>query len=186
MKTNGKRYLELFLTFTKVGLFTFGGGYAMIPLIQKEAGEKKKWISDDDLLEIVAIAESTPGPIAVNAATFIGSRVGGFFGAFCATFGLVLPSFLIILLLSYLLKAFQELRPVAYAFRGVRAGVLALILRALWSMWKQAPKKLFSYCVMAAAFVCVALFKVHVVLVIVGCALAGLAFSLATERGRAQ
>ena len=186
MKTHGNRYFELFLTFAKIGLFTFGGGYAMIPLIQKEAGEKKQWISDGDLLEIIAIAESTPGPIAVNAATFIGSRVGGFFGAFCATFGLVLPSFLIILLLSYLLKAFQELRPVAYAFRGVRAGVLALILRALWSMWKQAPKKLFSYCVMAAAFVCVALFKVHVVLVIVGCALAGLAFSLATERGRAQ
>ena len=182
MKTHGKRYLELFLTFAKIGLFTFGGGYAMIPLIQKEAGEKKKWISDEDLLEIIAIAESTPGPIAVNAATFIGSRVGGFFGAFCATFGLVLPSFLIILALSYLLKAFQELRPVAYAFRGVRAGVLALILKALWTMWKKAPKKVFSYLVMAAAFVCVAFLKIHVVFVIAGCALAGLVFSIITER----
>ena len=186
MKTNGKRYLELFLTFTKVGLFTFGGGYAMIPLIQKVAGEKKKWLSDDDLLEIVAIAESTPGPIAVNAATFIGSRVGGFFGAFCATFGLVLPSFLIILALSYLLKTFQEFRPVAYAFRGIRAGVLALILKALWTMWKKAPKKVFSYLIMAAAFVCVAFLKVHVVIVIVGCALAGLTYTLLAERRRAQ
>ncbi len=186
MKTNGKRYLELFLTFAKIGLFTFGGGYAMIPLIQKEAGEKKKWISDEDLLEIIAIAESTPGPIAVNAATFVGSHVGGFFGAFCATFELVLPSFLIILALSYLLKAFQEFRPVVYAFRGVRAGVLALILKAVWTMWKPVPKKLFSYLVIAAAFVCVAVFDVHVVIVIVGCALAGLAYTLLAERRRAK
>ena len=184
MKQKLKTYLELFLTFAKIGLFTFGGGYAMIPLIQKEAGERRRWITEEELLEIVAIAESTPGPIAINAATFIGSRRAGFFGALFATVGMVLPSFSIILLLSFLLKEFQSLRPVAYAFRGIRAGVLALILKALWSMWKQAPKKAFSCVIMGAAFVSVALLKINVVFVIVGCAAAGLLFSLLAERRR--
>ena len=179
-----KTCLDLFLTFAKIGFFTFGGGYAMIPLIQKEAAERRQWITEEDLLEIVAIAESTPGPIAINAATFVGYRRAGFWGSLFATLGMVLPSFAVILLLSFLLEAFQAFRPVAYAFRGVRAGVLALILKALWSMWKKAPKKLFSYFVMAAAFVCVALLRVPVALVILGCALAGLAFLLLTERRR--
>ena len=186
MPVKRSKALDLFMTFGKIGLFTFGGGYAMIPLIQKEAGERKKWITEDDLLEIVAIAESTPGPIAINAATFIGSRMAGFFGAFFATLGMVTPSFCVILLLSFLLKEFQAFKPVAYAFQGIRAGVLALILKALWTMWKKAPKKIFSYLVMAAAFVCVAFLKIHVVIVIAGCALAGLAFSLITERRRAS
>ena len=90
MKNRFKTCWELFLTFAKIGLFTFGGGYAMIPLIQKEAGERRHWITEEELLEIVAIAESTPGPIAINAATFIGSRMGGFFGALSATFGSIL------------------------------------------------------------------------------------------------
>ena len=98
--------LSLFLTFLKIGLFTFGGGYAMIPLIQRETVNHKKWISDKDILDIVAIAESTPGPIAINAATFIGYRVGGFFGAMAATVGVVLPSFTIIAAISYVLAAF--------------------------------------------------------------------------------
>ena len=89
-------YIKLFLTFLKIGAFTFGGGYAMIPLISREAVENHKWIEDKDILDIVAIAESTPGPIAVNAATFVGYRVGGVLGAFCATLGVVLPSFVII------------------------------------------------------------------------------------------
>ena len=83
----------LFLSFLKIGAFTFGGGYAMIPLIQKEAVEEKKWITDEDILEIIAIAESTPGPIAINAATFVGWRVCGFWGALSATLGVILPSF---------------------------------------------------------------------------------------------
>ena len=87
--------LTLFLTFLKIGACTFGGGYAMIPLIQRDIAKKHKWITDDDILEIVAISESTPGPIAINAATFVGYRIGGFFGAFLSTFGVVLPSFVI-------------------------------------------------------------------------------------------
>ena len=93
MKT---KLFQLFLTFFRIGLFTFGGGYAMIPLMQRETIEKHKWINDDDILEVIAIAESTPGPIAINSATFIGYKVAGVWGAACATLGTVLPSFIII------------------------------------------------------------------------------------------
>ena len=131
-----KRLWQLFLTFFKIGAFTFGGGYAMIPLIQREAVERRRWVSDEDILDIIAIAESTPGPIAINAATFVGYKTRGFWGAFCATFGVVLPSFVIITLISFVLQEFESLRAVKYAFFGIRAGVLALILKALWSMFQ--------------------------------------------------
>ena len=106
--------IQLFLTFIKIGAFTFGGGYAMLPLIQKEIVEKKHWITDNDILEIVAISESTPGPIAINAATFVGFRICGFWGALFATLGVVIPSYLIILIISFVLKEFQK-DIVAYA-----------------------------------------------------------------------
>ena len=108
MSSRGKTLWELFITFFKIGAFTFGGGYAMIPLIQRETVENKKWITDDDILEVVAIAESTPGPIAINSSTFVGYRVAGFWGAFFGTLGMVVPSFTIILIVSYVLRAFQD------------------------------------------------------------------------------
>ena len=177
-----KKLLELFLTFLKIGAFTFGGGYAMIPLIQKEVVDNHKWMSDEDILEIVAIAESTPGPIAINSATFIGYRTCGFFGAFAATFGVVLPSFLIIVAISFILDAFESAKIVKYAFFGIRAGVLALILKALWSMYKKCPKGVVSYIVMAVALVCTAVFKLNVLIVIVGCAVIGLVSSFVIRR----
>jgi chromate transporter len=132
-----KTLFSLFLTFSRIGAFTFGGGYAMIPLIQREASQKRGWVSDEDILEIVAIAESTPGPIAINAATFVGYRVAGIPGAVCATLGVVAPSFLIILAIASVLREFQENLYVQYAFRGIRAAVLALIIKALWGMYKK-------------------------------------------------
>lgn len=177
-----KHLFLLFLTFLKIGAFTFGGGYAMIPLIQREVVGKKKWISDKDILEIVAIAESTPGPIAVNSATFVGYHVSGFLGAFCATFGVILPSFLIILAISSVLRQFENIQVVQYAFNGIRAGVLALIIKALFSMYRQCPKNMVSYIIAALAFVCVAWCQVNVLFVIIGCAAAGLIFSVVTAR----
>lgn len=100
----------LFLTFLKIGAFTFGGGYAMIPLIQKEVVERRKWMTDGDILDIIAIAESTPGPIAINAATFVGYKTAGFWGAVCCTTGVVLPSFLMIAAISLVLQAFERNR----------------------------------------------------------------------------
>jgi len=173
---------QVFLTFLKIGAFTFGGGYAMIPLIQRETVEKHGWIADKDILEIVAIAESTPGPIAINSATFVGYRVCGFWGAFFATLGVVLPSFVTIVAISYVLEAFEHLRAVKYAFLGIRAGVLALILKALLSMYRQCPKHAAAYGIMAGAFVLVAVLHVNVLYVIIGCALCGLAFTLLAER----
>ena len=177
-----KTLLQIFFTFFKIGAFTFGGGYAMIPLIQRETVEEKKWVTDEDILDIVAIAESTPGPIAINAATFVGYRVAGFMGAFFATLGVVLPSMLLITVISYILEAFQSLKAVKYAFMGIRAGVLALILKAFFGMFKKTKKSMINYCILAGAFVLVALLKVNVLLVIVLCALAGLISSIAAER----
>ena len=174
--------ISLFLIFMKIGLFTFGGGYAMIPLIQRETVNNKKWISDKDILDIVAIAESTPGPIAINAATFIGYRVGGFLGAMAATVGVVLPSFAIIAAISYVLAAFQNVVWIQYAFNGIRAGVLALIVKALWSMYKQSPKGVFSYLMMFGAFAVTAFLPVNVVFVILFCAAAGIVPTLITGR----
>ena len=175
---NQKPYLKLLLTFMKIGAFTFGGGYAMIPLIQREAAEKNKWVSEQDILDIVAVAESTPGPIAINAATFIGYQTAGFFGALCATTGVVIPSFTIIYLISMFLREFSEIKAIQYAFWGIRAGVLSLIIKALLKMGKQVPKNTFSYIIAAAAFLTVVIFDLNVLYVIIACAIAGLCFSL--------
>ncbi len=179
MKNN--KQLMLFITFLKIGAFTFGGGYAMIPLIQKEIVENKKWLTDYEILEVIAISESTPGPIAINAATFVGYKVCGFWGALFSTFGVVLPSFLIIAGISLILQQFKNFRAVRYAFFGIRAGVLALIVKALWSMYKQCPKNIVSYIVMTAAFILVAAANVNVLFVIIGCAVFGLISSYAVR-----
>lgn len=178
----GKDLWKVFFTFCKIGAFTFGGGYAMIPLIQHEAVEKHHWVTEEDILEIVAIAESTPGPIAINAATFVGYRKAGIGGGIAATLGVILPSFLIILAISGILREFQENLYVAYAFRGIRAGVLALIVKALWGMYKKSKKNAVSHSIMAAAFLLVAVGKVSALPVLVGCAAFGLVTSLWMER----
>lgn len=177
-----KSVFTLFLTFLKIGAFTFGGGYAMIPLIQKEVVENRKWITDDDILDIIAIAESTPGPIAINSATFVGYKVCGFWGAFCCTLGVVLPSFVIILAISAVLEAFGSLKTVKYAFIGIRAGVIALVLKALWNMYKKCPKDIASYIVMALSFVAAAILDINVFIIIIGCAVFGLISSAIAAR----
>lgn len=181
-----ERLWQLFVTFFKIGAFTFGGGYAMIPLIQKEAVEKQKWITDDDILEIIAIAESTPGPIAINSATFVGYRTCGVLGALCATLGVVLPSFVVILAISYVLRQFQDIKAVQYAFNGIRAGVLALLFKALWTMYQKSPKGWASYVVMAGAFVLSSFVEVNILYVIIGCAAFGLITTFLMERRAKQ
>ena len=173
-----KRLWQVFLTFFKIGGFTFGGGYAMIPLIQHEAVEKRKWVTDEDILDIVAIAESTPGPIAINSATFVGYRAAGVLGSVAATLGVVLPSFVIILALSFVLAQFQDNQYVQYAFRGIQAGVMALLFKALWTMYKKAPKSIAAYIIMGASFLLTAFLPVNVIFVIIGCGIFGLVTSL--------
>ena len=133
--------LDLFLTFANIGLFTFGGGYAMISLIENACVERKRWITHDDMMNITVIAESTPGPIAVNCATFVGYRQKGLPGALAATLGLILPSFVIIYAVSVFLDSFLEITWIASAFRGIRIAVGILIVDAAVNMIRKMKKK---------------------------------------------
>ncbi len=130
------KLFTLFITFLKIGAFTFGGGYAMIPLIERETVENHRWIERGDILNILSIAESTPGPMAINSATFVGYKVAGFWGALAATVGVVIPSFVIIIAVAGVLEQFQNNLYVEYAFRGIRAGVVVLMVNAICSLAK--------------------------------------------------
>ncbi len=176
-----KLCLQLFLIFLKIGAFTFGGGYAMIPLIQRETAERRSWVTRRDILDIIAVAESTPGPIAINSATFVGYQTAGVFGAFCATFGVVLPSFIIIYIIASFLRNFYEITAVKYAFFGIRAGVIALMLNSVIKMSKQVPKNIFSYIVAAISFILVAFFDISVLAVIILSGIAGIVLTLSKK-----
>jgi len=133
--------LDLFLSFAKIGLFTFGGGYAMIALIENACVEKKKWITHDEMMNVTVIAESTPGPIAINCATFVGYKQKGWTGAIAATVGMVFPSFCIIFLISMFLDHFLEITWIANAFKGIRIAVGILIIDAAVKMIRKMRKK---------------------------------------------
>lgn len=137
-----KKILDLFLTFFKIGLFTFGGGYAMISTIREIIVEKKNWITDDELMQIITIAESTPGPIAINMATYIGYKQKKVLGSILATLGVVLPSFVIIFLISLFLERFMEFKVVQYAFVGINAAVAFLIIKTGISLLLKVEKKI--------------------------------------------
>ena len=145
--------LELFLNFFKIGLFTFGGGYAMISLIENNCVEKKKWITHDEMMNITVIAESTPGPIAINCATFVGYKIAGVWGAIAATFGVVVPSFAIIFVISTFLNDFLEIPLIANAFMGIKVAVGILIFNAGFNMLKKMSAKTFPRFIMACSFV---------------------------------
>lgn len=136
--------LTLFLTFLKIGAFTFGGGYAMIALLQNEFVVKRKWISDDDFLELIAIAESTPGPIAINSATFIGYKMCGVLGSAFSTLGITLPSFTIIFIITLFFDKFLKFKLVAYAFKGIEVCVVYLIFNAGLKMFKNVKNGWFN------------------------------------------
>ena len=147
--------LSLFLCFAKIGLFTFGGGLAMLSLIERECVEKRRWITHDEMLEMTVLSEATPGPIAVNAATYVGWRKAGFWGAACATVGVVLPSVAVILLLAAFLDGFLEIVWVKNAFRGVKAAVGLLIADAGIRLLKKIPKKPFDLFLVSGCFAAV-------------------------------
>ena len=161
MKNNRlKLILQLFIDYFKIGLFTFGGGLSMISLIQKTFVEKRKFITDDELLSITAIAESTPGVIAVNTATYIGYKVAGFFGSLFSTIGVVLPSFIIILIISYFYDAFIEIKLIQYLISGLAVGVTYLLFRAGFKVYKTYEKNWLGYIIIALSFVTILLFKI--------------------------
>ena len=154
-----KGCLELFLTMLKIGLFTFGGGYAMIALLENEFVEKKKWIEKDEFLDVAAIAESTPGPIAINASTYIGYKNAGIIGSIIATLGICIPSFVIIYSISLFFDAFLSLTLVAYAFKGIQICVVYLILTAGLKMLKQMKKTAFNIIIISITLICMVVFS---------------------------
>ena len=147
-----REYFVLFLTMLKIGLFTFGGGYAMIALLENEFVTKKRWLDRDEFLDVAAIAESTPGPIAINAATYIGYKNAGVGGAVVATLGICVPSVTIIYLISLFFDTFLSLTYVAYAFKGIQVCVVYLILSAGLRMLKKMKKSVFNVIAVSATF----------------------------------
>ena len=182
MKSNNNNIIKLFSTFFNIGLFTFGGGYAMISLMEREVVEKHSWISKEDMSDMIVISESTPGPISVNIATFVGFKVAGFLGAFCSTLGLVLPSFLIIILLSSILDILQDNIIFQNAFFGIRAAVVALILKTFVSMYKEFPKKAFTYFILGLTFISVLFLNIKAIYMIILAAIMGLIYNLLISR----
>ena len=158
-----KGYLSLFLTMLKIGLFTFGGGYAMIALLENEFVEKKKWLDKDEFLDVAAIAESTPGPIAINAATYIGYKNSGIIGSMIATLGICIPSFVIIYAISLFFDAFLSFTLVAYAFKGIQICVVYLILTAGLKMLKQMEKTTFNMIIISITLICMIVFSLFAV-----------------------
>ena len=152
-------FLDLFLTFAKIGLFTFGGGYAMIAMIENNCVERKQWITHDEMMNVTVIAESTPGPIAINCATFTGYKKAGFIGALVATLGMIVPSFVIIYLISMFLDNFLELTIIASAFKGIKIAVGILILDAAITMIKKMHKKKLPRTIIVCS--CIAMFCIN-------------------------
>lgn len=164
-----KTYKQLFFTFFKIGLFTFGGGLAMIPFIKSEVVDKKKWLSTSEMLDVIAIAESTPGVLAVNTASYVGYKIGKFWGSFFSTIAVVLPSLIVIIIISLFIQDFLAIQLVKYAFYGIKAGVTVLIFRAALIIFKNAPKNTFGYTLMIFAFL-LTLFSIYpsIILIIFG------------------
>ena len=151
---------SLFFMFAKIGLFTFGGGYAMISIIEHICVEQKKWITHDEMMDVTVIAESTPGPIAINCATYVGYKQKGILGAVAATLGVVMPSFIIIYLISVYLNTFLEITWIANAFKGIRIAVGILILDAGINMFKKMKKKVIPCAIMGCSFTAMLLISI--------------------------
>jgi chromate transporter len=154
-----KDSLSLFITMLKIGLFTFGGGYAMIALLENEFVSKKGWLEKDEFLDMVAIAESTPGPIAINAATYIGYKMRGILGSVTATVAICIPSFALIYLISLFFDTFLSFTVVSYAFRGIQVCVIWLILSAGLKMLKQMKKTPFNIIILSTVVTCMVAFS---------------------------
>ena len=168
-----KEMLHLFGAFFRIGLFTFGGGYAMLPMLQREVVEKYHWATDDELLDYFAIGQCTPGVIAVNTATFVGTKLRGTLGGAVATVGVVCPSVLIILLISTLLKNFADYPVVQHAFAGIRAGVCALICMSLYKLYKKGVKGAFANGIFVVSLLLVVIFDISPIIIVVAAILLG-------------
>ena len=168
-----KIYWELFSVFMRIGAFTFGGGYAMLPLIQKEIVDKKHWATEEEIMDYYAVAQCTPGIIMVNTATFIGFYEKGILGAIIATLGVVTPSIIIILLIASVLTTYASLAMVQHALAGIRVAVCVLVLNAVVKLWKSGIKDTFGILLFAVVLAAITFTSVSTVLVVIIAALLG-------------
>ncbi|MDD3214417.1 MAG: chromate transporter [Eubacteriales bacterium] len=171
-----KELLELFFSFMSVGVMTFGGGYAMLPMLSREIVEKRQWVSQEEMMDYFSIGQCTPGIIAVNTATFIGYRRRGVLGAAVATIGVVLPSVVIIVLIAAFLDNFMEIVWIQHAFAGVRIAVCALIASTVLKLIKNSANTWLKICIAALAFICVAIIGVSPIYVTIAFAVFGAFF----------
>ncbi len=179
-------YLKLVWSFFKVGILTFGGGYAMLPMLQREIVERRGWATEEELLDYYAIGQCTPGVIAVNTATFIGSRKKGVLGGFLATLGVVLPSLLIITAIAALLTNFAEIPAVQHALAGIRVAVVVLVGFSVWKLMKSGVKGGFGWCLFLLVFFVSAIWGLSPVIVVLVSAASGwIAGYLRDRRGAA-
>ena len=169
-----KELLDLFWTFAKIGSITFGGGYAMLPIIQREIVEKKKWATETEVMDYYAVGQCTPGIIAVNTATFIGYRLKGIAGGIFATLGVIFPSLVIIMLIAAFLKNFAEFSVVQHAFGGIRVAVVALIISSVIKLWKSSVKNYIGIIIAVMAFILGAVLQLSPIYVVIGAAIVGL------------
>jgi len=167
----------LFIKFFKIGAVTFGGGYAMVSVIHTEAVDKTKWLTDEEMTRIVVISQSTPGVLAVNMATFTGYRVGGFWGAVCAVLGIALPPVIIVGIIALFFDAFRDLKYIGYAFNGLQAGVVLLILDAVIKLSRKNKKDFFYYFIFILSAALAVILSINPISILIGAAAAGLIYS---------
>ncbi|WP_103981694.1 chromate transporter [Helcococcus massiliensis] len=171
-----KIYLELFITFFQIGLFTFGGGYAMLPLLERELVDKRGWVSKEEILDYYAIGQATPGIIAVNTSTFCGVKKAGYLGGIVASFGFITPSIIIITLIANFLKAFSHLTYIQNAFAGIRVAVCALVLNTVINLVKKNANTGIKFIVFALTFIAIAFLQISPVLMVIGVGILGILF----------
>lgn len=169
-----KELLDIFLTFCRIGGFTFGGGYAMLPIIQQEIVEKKNWATDEEVMDYYAIGQCTPGIIAVNTATFIGYKHKGIIGSIVATLGVVFPSVVIITLIALYFSRFQEISIIQHAFGGIRPAVAALILNTVVKMYRKSVKDWIGIIAFVISFLIVAFTKISPIFIVVLSSIVGI------------
>ncbi|MDU3688099.1 MAG: chromate transporter [Anaerococcus hydrogenalis] len=171
-----KILLDLYITFFKIGAFTFGGGYAMLPLLQRELVDKRKWITEEEMLDYYAIGQTTPGIIAVNTSTFCGRKRKGNLGGIFASLGFITPSIIIITLIANFLKEFSHLLLIQHAFAGIRIAVSALVLNTVINMVKKTANTKTKILIFVLTFIAIGIFSISPIIIVIACGVFGILF----------
>ena len=181
-----KELIELFLLFAKCGVCTFGGGYAMLPILTRELAEKRKWVTEEELADYYAVGQCTPGVIAVNVSTFVGMKRKGILGAASATLGIIFPSLVIITIIAALIEGFADNEYVAHALAGIRTAVCGLVTITVLNLFKKSLKSLFAVCIAIITLCATLIFDVSSVIVIIATAIGGITYSVLKEKQQSK